>query len=115
MGQVVDMKGKALTPGIPCIYHLANGLCFYSETAREDGDSFVFDANRSLIVTIGDANAEGKTELKMKKMIGWIFSPQQIRVQKTHIGMIQDCGQPELIKQFQAALSGLIAPTEAMN
>jgi hypothetical protein len=111
MGKIVDLKGKSMTPGIPCIYHLTVGVALYSETAREDGDSFIFDADKTLLVTIPQqAGKDGKMNVNYSKMTGWIFSPSLVRVQKTHVNMITDCGQPELIKQFQAALSGLVAP-----
>ena len=112
MGNIIDLKGKAATPGKPCIYHLSSGVVLYSETAREDNDSYVFEAGKTMLIAVEKVG--NKAQMQGSRMTEWLFSPSQIRVHKSFIAMITDCGEPELVKKFQAGLSGLVAPG-AMN
>ena len=110
---IVDRIGKSATAGIACIYQLLTGQNLYSETAKEDGDSYIFDAERTLVISVSvkGKNAEGM----FQKISDSVFHPKQIRVPKSAMLMITDCGQPDIIAKAREALSGLVLPGGAIN
>ena len=110
---VLDFKVKMASAGLPCIYQLLTGQNFYSETAKEDGDSYIFDAERTLVISVSvkGKNAEGM----FQKISDSVFHPKQIRVPKSAMLMITDCGQPDIIAKAREALSGLVLPGGAIN
>jgi hypothetical protein len=111
---LVDKNGKNATAGIPCIYQLLTGQFFYSETAREDSDSWVFDGDKTLVIIVSSRKT-GIADIQMIKVSGSEFQPKQIRVPKTSILMITDCGLPDLIQKAQEAMSGLVLPGGSVN
>lgn len=110
---VLDFKGKNATAGLPCIYQLITGQNFYSETVKEDGDCYIFDADKTLVVSVElkgkDANGT------FQKISESVFHPKQIRVPKSSVLMITDCGVPDLANKAREALSGLVLPGGAVN
>jgi hypothetical protein len=111
---VLDFKGKNATAGLPCIFQLLTGQFFYSETVKEDSDSWVFDGDKTLVLIISKGKA-GTADLKFIKISQSEFQPKQLRVPKTSILMITDCGIPELIQKAREALSGIVLPGGTVN
>ena len=106
---LLSSNGKNVTPGLPCIYQLITGQFFYSETAREDSDSYVFDGDKTLVVMVRPSG-KGKADVQMIKASESEFAPKQLRVPKSAILMVTDCGRPELISKAKEALSGIVVP-----
>lgn len=88
------------------MYQLMTGQVLYSETAREDSDSYVFNGDQTLVVIV-NMKSKGQADIQMIKASGSEFAPKQMRILKTAIMMIQDCGRPELVAKAKEALSGL--------
>ena len=107
---ILNFNGKNATPGLPCLYHLTVGMIFYSETAREDRDSFVFDGEKTLLISIGKPNNVGQVNIGMSKVSTDGFKPLQVRVMKSAGAMIQDTSEPGIIEKAREALSGLVIP-----
>jgi hypothetical protein len=103
------MNGKQATAGLPCIYQLITGQFLYSETAKEDSDSYVFDGDKTLVVIVRPSG-KGKADVQMIKASESEFAPKQMRVPKSVMLMVTDCGRPELIGKAKEALSGLVVP-----
>ena len=110
---VLDFKGKNAGAGLPCIYQLITGQNLYSETAREDSDSYVFDADSTLVISVAikGKDAEGT----FQKIGESVFRPKMIRVPKTAVLMITDCGVPGVVSRAHEALSGLVLPGGSVN
>jgi hypothetical protein len=110
---VLDFKGKNASAGLPCIYQLMNGQNFYSEEVKEDSDSYIFDAEKTMVVSI---EMKGKDAVgTFQKVSDSVFHPKQIRIPKSSILMVTDCGVPDVHKKAQEALSGIVLPGGAVN
>jgi hypothetical protein len=107
---VLNFNGKNATPGLPCLYHLTVGMIFYSETVKEDSDSFIFDGEKTLVISIGKPNNQGQVNIAMSKLSADGFKPLQVRVMKSAVAMIQDTSEPGIIEKAHEALSGLVLP-----
>ena len=110
---ILDFKGKAATPGLPVLYHLTSGQIFYSESVREDGDSFIFDGDTTLLLSVhpGSGNGNRQVNISMMKFSDGGFKSKQARVLKSSVVMVTDIGEPALISKAHEALSGLVLPT----
>lgn len=108
---ILDFKGKHAGPGPLVVYQLVTGPVLYSECAREDGDSFVFDPGRTLVMGPVQAGRNGQGQVTMQKMSeAGVFKPAVVRVLKTAIAFMHDCGNFEMHEKCQEALSGLVLP-----
>lgn len=108
---ILDFKGKSATAGPPVLYHLTSGQILYSEAVKEDGDSFVFDGDRTLIVVVTPGHRNGQVQIGMVKLSDGGFKSKQARVMKTSVIMVTDVGEPALVNKCHEALSGLVIPT----
>lgn len=108
-GSILDFKGKAAIAGPPVLYHLASGQLLYSEDVREDGDSYVFDGDKTLLVQVSPGE-RGQLSIAMAKLGAGGFRPKMTRVAKNYVALIQDCGDPAIIQKAHEALSGLVLP-----
>ena len=111
---ILGSNGKNATAGLLCIYQLITGQFFYSETAKEDSDSYVFDGDKTLVVIVKPTR-NGTADVQMIKAAESVFAPKQLRVPKSAILMVTDCGRPELIAKAKEALSGLVVPGPSVN
>ena len=107
---ILGSNGKHATPGLPCIYQLLTGQFFYSETAQEDSDSYIFEGEKTLVVIIQHTKQRGQADIAMIKACESEFAPKQLRVPKSAVLMVTDCGRPELIAKAKEALSGIVLP-----
>ncbi len=112
---ILDFKGKNATSGIPALYHLMSGQIFYSEEVKEDGDSFIFDGDKTLLVSLSAGAKAGQMNIQMGKLSDQGFKGKQCRVMKSSVVMIQDVGEPEVVNKAHEALSGLVLPGGAVN
>lgn len=108
---ILDFKGKNAGPGPLVIYQLVTGPVFYTECAREEDDSYVFDSEKTLLVSTTQVKGNGQAMVQMQKLsdVGF-FKSLLTRVPKTAIAFMQDCGNSEVQAKCQEALSGLILP-----
>lgn len=112
---ILDFKGKASGAGPLVVYQLVTGPVLYSETAHEDGDSFVFDPERTLVIGAVQPGRNGQGQVTMQKMSeAGIFKPHTARVLKSAIAFMHDCCNPEMQAKCQEALSGIIIPKGAL-
>ena len=111
---ILGSNGKHATPGLPCIYQLITGQFFYSETAKEDDSSYIFDGDQTLVVII-QKQRQNSADVAMIKASQSEFAPKQIRVPKSAMLMVTDCGRPELIQKAKEALSGIILAGPGSN
>ena len=111
---ILDFKGKQATAGLPVLYQLVTGQLFYSEAVQEDGDSFVFDSDRTLLLNVVQGSGNGSVTLNMAKLSAAGFASKQTRVLKTAVVMVQDVGKQEIIDKAHEALSGLVLPKGAL-
>lgn len=111
---ILGANGKNATPGLPCIYQLITGQNFYSETAKEDSDSYVFDGDHTLVIVI-QMKSKGQADVQMIKVSQSEFAPKQMRVPKSAMLMVTDCGRPELIAKAKEALSGIVLAGPGAN
>ena len=107
MGSILDFKGEAATPGLPVLYHLTSGQILYSETVKEDGDSFVFEGDKTLMVQVSKGQG-AQVNIGMVKFSDGGFKIKQARVMKSAVVMVTDVGEPAVITKCHEALSGLI-------
>jgi hypothetical protein len=103
------MRGKNATPGLPCLYHLMSGQIFYSEAVKEDGDSFIFDCEKTVLVTLQQGKGSS-VHVTMVKLSETGFKPKQNRVFKSNIALVSDTGEPSIIQKAKEALTGLVLP-----
>jgi hypothetical protein len=106
---ILSMNGKQATAGLPCIYQLLTGQYFYSDTAKEDSDSYIFDGDKTLVFIV-KAAGHGKADIQMIK-----FAPKQLRIPKSAMLMVSDCGRPELVAKAKEALSGIVLAGGSVN
>ena len=111
---ILGSNGKNATPGTPCIYQLVTGQFFYSETAKEDSDSYVFDGDKTLVIMV-KPTGRGQADVQMIKTSESEFGPKQLRVPKSAMLMVTDCGRPELISKAKEALSGIVLAGPGAN
>lgn len=111
---LLDRNGKNATPGLPCIYQLLTGQFFYSETAKEDDASYIFDGDKTLVVIV-QMRKQGQADIQMIKAGESEFAPKQLRIPKSAILMVTDCGRPELIAKAKEALSGIVLAGPGAN
>jgi len=112
---ILNSNGKNAMPGLPCIYQLLTGQFFYSETAKEDSDSYIFDGEKTLVVIIQHTQKRGQADVAMIKACESEFAPKQIRVPKSAVLMVTDCGRAELIAKAKEALSGIVLAGPGAN
>ena len=98
-----------LVSGLPCIYHLPGGLTFFSEAVREDGDSFIFDPDKTVWLAIQPPTPDGKQQVAHMKGYGPLvpFRPTTLRVGKAGV-IITDCTDPAIMAIWRSALSGIV-------
>jgi hypothetical protein len=104
---ILSINGKQATAGLPCIYQLMTGQFFYSETAKDDDVSYIFDGDQTLVLVV-TMKGKGQADIQMLKVSQSEFSPKQLRVPKSAILMVTDCGRPELVAKAKEALSGIV-------
>ena len=104
--EVLDTKGN-LASGILCLYVTRNGPMLFSESAREEGDTFVFDASRTCVITVGVA-ADRKTHYNIQKAVNQFGGPTKLIVPKSALVMIQDMTDRALLGNMRSAISGLV-------
>lgn len=108
MGKILDLMGKSATAGLPVLYHLTSGQILYSEVAKEDGDSYIFDGDRTLIVVVTPGHGNGQVQISMVKLSDGGFKSKQARVMKASVIMVTDVGEPTIVNKCHEALSGLV-------
>jgi len=112
---ILNFQGKSATPGPTVVYQLTTRPVLYSECAREDGDCFIFDPEKTLVIGPVQTGRNGQGQVTMQKMSeAGIFKPRLARVPKTSIAFMHDCGNPEMTAKCQEALSGLVLPKGAL-
>jgi hypothetical protein len=111
---ILSMNGKQATAGLPCIYQLLTGQYFYSDTAKEDSDSYIFDGDKTLVFIV-KAAGHGKADIQMIKVSDSEFAPKQLRIPKSAMLMVSDCGRPELVAKAKEALSGIVLAGGSVN
>ena len=111
---ILGSNGKSATAGLPCIYQLITGQFFFSEQVKEDDNSYIFDSDKTLVIMI-KPQRQGQAELTMVKTKESEFAPKQLRVPKTSVLMITDCGRPEIIQKAKEALSGIVLAGPGSN
>ena len=111
---IVGKDGKNVTPGSPCIYQLLTGQVFYSTTAKEREDSFIFDADQTLNLVV-KPSGKGRADLSMNKLSDDVFGPKQVRILKSAIQIISDCGRQDMVSNANAALSGIVLAGPGVN
>ena len=110
MMEIVDAKGK-LSSGILCLYVTKGGSMLYSECAIEDGESYVFDAAKTAVVTVMQ-RPDGKTAYHIEKATGQFGGPTKLIVPKSALAMVQDISDMALLQNARSTLSGLILPNK---
>jgi hypothetical protein len=108
---ILGSNGKSVTPGTPCIYYLISGQILFSECAKEDGESFVFDGDKTLEVTLSRGSGHS-VQAGMSKVSDIGFKSKQVRVMKHAVLLISDCGETTLINKAHEVLSGLVLPSQ---
>jgi hypothetical protein len=103
---ILNSKGSNATPGPIVIYQLITGQNWYSETAKEDGNSYIFEADKTLVIAVDVKNKAAN--INMQKVSDSIFAPKILRVPKSAVLMATDCGQPDLVQKAHEALSGIV-------
>jgi hypothetical protein len=63
---ILNSNGKHATPGLPCIYQLITGQFLYSETAKEDDASYIFDGEKTLVIIV-KPSGKGHADVQMIK------------------------------------------------
>ena len=104
---ILGANGKRATQGIMSLFHLTSGQIFYSETAIEVGDSFMFNGDQTLLVAISPGRKQGEMTLQMQKFHDSGFKGFGARVLKSSIVLIQDVTDEAFISKAHEALSGL--------
>jgi hypothetical protein len=108
---ILDFKGKHAGPGPLVVYQLLSGPVLYSESAREDGDCIAFDTEKTLVIGPVQPGRNGQGQVTLQKLSeSGVFKPATVRVPKTAIAFMHDCGNPEIQEKCQEALSGLVFP-----
>jgi len=107
---ILGSNGKHATPGLPCIYQLVNGTIFYSDAVKEDADSFIFDGNKTVVISMTKGAKPGMVNLEMMKLMDWGYKALQTRVMKASVAMVQDTSEPSIIAKAKEALSGIVLP-----
>lgn len=111
---ILDFKGAAATAGLPVLYHLTSGQILYSETAKEDGESYVFDGDRTLILQVQQGGNGRQVNISMVKLSDGGFKSKIARVLKSAVVMVADVGELALTNKCHEALSGLVIPPGAV-
>lgn len=106
--ELVKPDGRVIS-GMPCIYHLGGGLTFFCEGVREDGDSFIFEPDKTVWIVVSPPRPDGNQEISAMKGFGPLvpFRPSSIRVGKGGI-MVTDCTDPSMLKLFRSTLAGIV-------
>jgi hypothetical protein len=106
---ILGFDGKNATPGKPCLYHMTGGQAFFSEAVIEEEDGFIFDGDKTAVITISQGNGP-KANLRIDKLSHIGFQTKYVRVFKHGIAMITDAGDPKVIETARQALSGIVTP-----
>lgn len=112
---LLDRNGKNATPGLPCIYQLVNGTIFYSEAVKEDADSFIFDGDKTVVLSMSKGAKPGMVNIEMMKLTDWGYKAHITRVMKASIAMVQDTSEPSIIQKAKEALSGIVLAGPGAN
>jgi hypothetical protein len=111
---ILNFNGKQATAGLPCLYHLVSGMILFSEAVQEDGDSYIFDGEKTLLLATEPGSKPREMSVSMQKLSEIGFKAKVSRIPKSVVSMIQDCGEPSLIAKAHEALSGLILAKTAL-
>lgn len=105
--ELLNPKGR-LVSGLQCIYHLGMAI-LYSEAVREDGDSYIFDPEKTVCLLFGPPQPDGTQQVGMQKGFGPMIplKPTILRAGKTAM-FITDCTDPNIIKLCKQTLSGIV-------
>jgi hypothetical protein len=105
---ILGANGKSAGAGLPCLYSLISGQIFYSECAKDDGEAYLFDGDKTVIVNVKPG--KGQVELQMQKLSEAGFKSKYNRVMKSFVQLVQDCGEPGIVSKCHEAMSGLTLP-----
>lgn len=112
---ILDFKGKQANPGPIVIYQLVTGVTLYSEEAIADGDAYIFDPEKTLLISDPQVRGNGQVQMQLQKLSeGGIWKPRKVRVPKTAVAFMHDCGNPDVQAKCQEALSGLVLPKHSL-
>ncbi|MBE3064001.1 MAG: hypothetical protein IMZ69_03165 [Spirochaetes bacterium] len=105
--ELLKPDGRIIS-GLPCIYHLPNGLMFFTEAVREDGDSYIFDPEKTLQIIMQPSPTPGQmTVIHFKGFRAMPFQPTSVRAGKGGV-VVTDCTDPKLLASWRSALSGIV-------
>ena len=104
-----ELKGaKMLSSGILCMYILKQGSMIYGEQCGEDGEAWIFDAEKSVAITMMGVNPKGEHVWDIKKLSKQFGLPTKVRLLKAGVVFIQDVTDRSLMQEIHKQLSGLI-------
>ncbi len=99
-----------LVSGLPCIYHLGLAI-LYCDPAdiREDGDSYIFDPDKTVCLNFQPPQPNGQQGVGMIKGFGPMIplKPSYLRAGKAAV-FVSDCSDPNIIRLCKQTLSGLV-------
>lgn len=106
---ILDMKGKKVSAGPLNLYHLSDGAMFYSEEVKDDGDSFYFQGDKTVLLKIVKQSGN-QASLQAQKLSESSFNPQGLRLLKTSVQMVTDLNDAKVTEVVMQAMTGLILP-----
>lgn len=106
MGEILNKDGAMALPGKECLFQLPSGAFLFSESVKDEGDSYVFDAKKTVhLIMAAPANGQQYQIIPIWK---WTFGPTRVRLPKTSVLIVQDATDAGLFKAVRSALSGII-------
>lgn len=86
----------------------ASGAFIYAEDVKEEGDEYVFDAEKTVIFSLqGLDRSTNKPVWAVEKMANQYGHPRVVRYLKSQIAFRQDCYDPQIRKEFIKVTTGL--------
>jgi hypothetical protein len=105
--ELLKPDGRVIS-GLPCIYHVQT-VILYSEAVREDGETFIFDPEKTCALLFGMPTPDGKQAFQAVKGFGpqIPLRPSYLRVGKNAV-IITDCTDPNVTAICKRTISGII-------
>jgi len=100
--------GREISSGLLSMYVLKQGSMIYSECASEDGEAWIFDAEKSVAITMMGVGPKGEHVWDIKKLSKQFGLPSKVRLLKMGVVFMQDVTDRGLLQQIHQQLSGLI-------
>ncbi len=105
----------SLTSPVMCIYRLVDGSLLYSKTASLGGDGFwTFILDETAIIKMEKKITNGAIDVSMSGLkmsdpaLSAPFNAKTRRVPSSAILYIEDCSNPEALKQLESLLSKIL-------